>query len=173
MIKNIILDIDRTLVHSVEKNIVKKEWLEFFETVDIGDYIVFLRPGVREFINWLTESQYTVGLFTASCRGYATEISKILFKNDPLFILSEVQYDDARFKYKRLKPLEYVIDLYPTLILSESLLIDDSNSIKKHNEKYCYKIRPFVVCFDDSKGFCDKSIEDKELIKCKDFIKMN
>ena len=50
--KTVILDIDRTLIHSVLNCIVKEEWKTHFEWFKVDEFTVFLRPHLKEFINY-------------------------------------------------------------------------------------------------------------------------
>ena len=173
----IILDIDRTLIHSVEKCVVKEEWKEHFETFEVDEYIVFLRPHVKEFINFLFNSKnnnhnFTVGIFTASSKEYAKSIVNYLFKEYNIFFLfSSGEYEESFDKYGRFKPIEYISEKIPEINSDKCIIIDDSSLIKKSNGEKCYKINPFVVCFDDVPKFNIISIDDTSLLNCMEWLK--
>jgi len=168
----VVLDIDRTLIHSVLKCIVKEEWRKHFETLEVDEFVVFLRPHVREFIKFLYDNDFKVGIFTASSREYASEIVEYLFKDrDVLFFFSNNEYEESLDKYNRFKPLEYVADIVDNIGIDKCVIIDDSSTIKKSNGERCYKINPFVVCFDDVPKFYDLSIDDTGLVNCIEWIK--
>jgi FMN phosphatase YigB (HAD superfamily) len=170
MKKTVVLDIDRTLVHSVEKYRLNVEWMNKFEWIDIISHISFLRPNVREFINLLFDKGYNVGIFTAGSREYAKQIVDELFKErKPLFIFSNEEYDEAFKLYGRLKPVEYIEEGYP----GECILIDDSNTIKNDNPEKCYRIKPFFVCFDNIPNFNVDCVKDLELIECMRWLEEN
>ena len=195
--KGIILDIDRTLVHSIEKYILKiegkeEEWKDMFEWFDIDTHITFLRPNVWEFIDFLFTEGFEVGIFTAGSNDYAKQIVDILFVGRDLkFVLSNDHYEEAFYKYRKDKPIEYVVEKYPlttkglgTAIFDSSVLqsktskgdgewviIDDANNVKISNGDLCYNIKPFVVCFDDTFELKEGTENDDELVKCMEWIR--
>jgi TFIIF-interacting CTD phosphatase-like protein len=166
--KTVILDIDRTLVHSVNTFKVQQSWKEKFEWFGACGYITFLRPHVREFIEEIT-STYNVGIFTASDNFYAENVVKELFKKPPMFIFSSREYDDSFDMYGREKPLEYVTYKFPNI--DDCIIIDDSSLIKKSNGDRCYKIKPFCVCYDNVPAFNPLSEGDVELLECLEWLK--
>ena len=181
--KTIILDIDRTLVDSVltcriplesidSSGKKKEEWKDKFEWFIYDEYTVFLRPNIREFISFLFENKYNVGIFTAGSYNYSQQIVKHLFTDYKLhFVFSNREYDESYDMYGKLKAMEYVVYRYPELNLEECLLIDDSSRIKKNLEERCYNIKKFVVCYDNADVFIETSIEDKGLIECMEWLK--
>jgi len=174
--KTIILDIDRTLVHSLKYRLVKDEWKEKFEWFDDGiDIITFLRPNVREFINFLIDnnSKYKVGIFTAASREYANFVVDILFPQvKPIFVYSGIDYDIAKYNYGKLKAIEYVVDNNVGIKYEDCVMIDDSNAVKRSLGEVCYQIPLFAVCYDNPPGiFYPASVEDKELLKVIEWLK--
>lgn len=168
MKKTVVLDIDRTLVHSVPKYIAKDEWKDTFEWFDIITHISFIRPHVRDFIEFLFNDGYNVGIFTAGSREYAEEVVEELFKErKPLFIFSNNEYDEAFDLYGKMKPIEYIMEKYP----GECILIDDSNSVYKDNMERCYRIKPFFVCFDDIPNYNAGCEKDTQFIDCMNWMK--
>ena len=169
--KVIVLDIDRTLVDAVLTRRIKEEWKEKFEWFVYYEYIVFLRPKVREFINFLFENNYTVGIFTAGSNNYATTIVNKLFKDYKLhFVFSEEECNKSFDMYGKTKPMEYIIYKYPEFKVEDCLLIDDSITIKKDLGERCYNIKKFVVCFDDVDVFNELSERDNGLVKCMEWL---
>lgn len=170
MKKIIALDIDRTLVHSVPKYHFEDNWKNRFEWFDIISHISFIRPHTREFIDFLFNKGYEVGIFTAGGKEYAEEVVAELFKDKkPLFIFSVNEYEESFNKYNRLKPVEYIIDKYKM----ECVLIDDSNSVWKDNKERCYKINPFFVCFDDIPSYNAGCEKDIGFIECMIWLEEN
>jgi phosphoglycolate phosphatase-like HAD superfamily hydrolase len=178
--KGVILDIDRTLVHSVEKYILKmegkeEEWKDKFKWFDIDTHITFLRPNVWEFIDFLFTEGFEVGIFTAGSDDYAKQIVDNLFVGRDLkFVLSNNHYEEAFYKYRKDKPIEYVVEKYGgEERLSHWLIIDDSSNVKRYNGDKCYKIKPFCICYDDTFDFREESLTDDELVKCMEYLKKN
>ena len=85
-VPHILLDLDSTLVsaipteeYDIKKNKQKAEQFTFWD-MD-GYYIVFERPGLQEFLDWLF-ANYTVSVWTAASKDYALfVIDKIIRKN--------------------------------------------------------------------------------------------
>ncbi len=170
--KTIILDIDRTLVHAVSKYVIKEDWKDKFEWFISEPYVVFFRPQIREFIKFLFDNNYKVGLFTAGSKEYAEEIVHNLFKNYKLeFVFSNEHYDEGFDMFGKLKPLEYIVYKNPHLELDDCIIVDDSSLIKNSNGDRCYKIKPFCICYDDSHAFINSSEEDNELFKFMEWVK--
>jgi len=175
----VILDIDRTLVHSVENYVLRmkpgreEEWKSMFDWFDIDTHITFLRPKVREFIDTLFTEGYEVGIFTAGSEEYAEQIVEGLFAGRDLkFVFSESDYNRCLDKYKRTKSIKYVYDNYPLTPLDiEWVIVDDSSSVKRDNGDLCYKIKPFIVCFDDTFELKEGTEKDNELVKCMEWIR--
>ncbi len=121
--------------------------------------VVFLRPGLKEFLNYLFNRPDTqVGIFTAGSASYAEELIHSVFlplieKNGkcvkPSFfpILTLSYFDDCKYQTGGFKDLTYVCDKFPELGLNkeEILIIDDLILVKMTNEEQCYKIYPFQV----------------------------
>ena len=174
--KGIILDIDRTLVHSVENNVVRMEpgreekWKSMFDWFDIDTHITFLRPKVMEFIDLLFTEGYEVGIFTAGSAEYAGQIVEGLFAGRDLrFVFSEYDYNRCLDKYWRTKYIKFVAESYP----GEWVIVDDASSVKRDNGDLCYKIKPFCICYDDTFDFREESLTDDELVKCMEYLKKN
>jgi len=169
--KVIALDIDRTLVDSVLTRRVKEEWKEKFEWFIYDEYTVFLRPKVREFISFLYEKNYTVGIFTAGSNTYATKIVDELFKDYKLhFVFSNMEYDEGFDMYGKSKPMEYIVYKHPEFKVEDCLLIDDSSRIKRALGERCYNIKKFVVCYDNVDVFNPLSESDNGLVECMEWL---
>ena len=169
--KVIALDIDRTLVDSVLTRRIKEEWKEKFEWFIYDEYTVFLRPKVREFIKFLYDNNYTVGIFTAGSNNYATKIVNQLFKDYKLyFVFSNEEYDEGFDMYGKSKPMEYLVYKHPEFKVEECLLIDDSSRIKRALGERCYNIKKFVVCYDNADVFNPLSESDNCLVECIEWL---
>ena len=183
--KGVILDIDRTLVHSVENHVVRMEpgreekWKSMFDWFDIDTHITFLRPKVLEFIDWLFTEGYEVGIFTAGSAEYAGQIVEGLFAGRNLkFVFSEYDCNRCLDKYWRTKSIKYVAESYPLTPSGfgakgdrEWVIVDDASNVKRDNGDLCYKIKPFIVCFDDTFELKEGTENDEELVKCMEWIR--
>lgn len=171
--KLIVLDIDRTLVHSVVKYFVKSDWSNHYKTLKFNNYIVFLRPLLEDFLNFLKEKKYKVGLFTGGDSEYAEFIKKNIFNNFPLeFVYSKVECEES-FDYDgKLKSVNYLSQSLD-IPVENILLIDDANNVKRANPNNCYQISPFVVCCEIKHFFVPEMIQDNQFIKCMDWLTSN
>jgi hypothetical protein len=174
IIKVISLDIDRTLVHAVEKKFVTDEF-KYFEHFLYHEYTVFLRPHLNTFLSFLFHDLKTkykkdynidlkIGLFTGGSREYALKIEEILFK--PYQYNLDFIYCDT--VNKKSSQLEERLNIKRENII----MIDDSVSIKKLNFKECYLINKFVICDDFEHKFFPLSKEDNGLLRCKEYISL-
>ena len=95
--KIIILDLDETLIHAVEKP------LERVQDFVVGPYFVYLRPHARSFIDFCFASFSAVAVWTSSSKDYAEEISLNLFgsKKEDLAFLWSQERCVRKFDYKR------------------------------------------------------------------------
>ena len=96
MIKNIILDLDNTLVSSIKTNESNKESImllkkqadkeNIIKYYDLYNdqkkliYVVFTRPNLDTFLDYIF-SKYNVSIWTAGTRCYASFIIKNIMKN--------------------------------------------------------------------------------------------
>ncbi len=167
----IALDIDRTLVHSVNKYFVKQEWTEDFDTFDWDIFTIFIRPNINEFLDFLF-THFTVGIFTAGAKEYAYEIKDRLFHDrNLLFIYSEYESNACQRTLNKQKCTKYIQTKLNTD--EDILLIDDSSLIKSRNKDTCYLIPKFVICFDDSKIFRPETKNDTALLDLIVYLKTN
>ena len=205
----ILLDIDNTLIHTLHKDTISEKWLTYFdhyilskesgimnENLQTGEgNIVFLRPGLKEFLNYLFNRPDTqVGIFTAGSANYAEELINSVFlpliekKEKCIFfpVLSLSHFDDCKYKTGGFKDLAYVCDKFPELGLKkeEMLIIDDLILVKMTNEEQCYKIYPFQVAKEirsriekqiltedqKEKLFISSSGDDMELKRCQLYL---
>jgi phosphoserine phosphatase len=174
--KLIVLDIDRTIVHSCLKYFVKDNWIENYKTFNFDAYVIFLRPHLEKFLNFLKEKKYKVALFTGGDKDYANFIKKNIldkYLNVPLeFVYSRVEADESFDFDGKLKSVNYISNQI-NIPVENILLIDDANNVKRGNPNNCYQISPFVVCCEIKHIFVPEMINDNQLIKCMDWLTSN
>jgi hypothetical protein len=169
------LDIDRTLVHALEKYYVKKEWFTHFDHFDYEEYYVFIRPHLKTFLTFLfndLKKNYNIkiGLFTAGSHEYALRIVDNLFV--PLEIKPDFIFADVSISTKTTNYLVHTLSEFGEIVDKNNIImIDDSVSIKKLNMKECYLINKFILCDDFQHNFFPECLEDKGLLNCIEFIK--
>ena len=174
---NIILDLDQTLVSAEMsdsfdfKKYKKKSNLFDFEDMD-GYYIVFARPHLQEFLDYLF-ANFNVSVWTAASKDYALFIINKFILTKP-----ERKLDFIFFSYhcslskKEDKGLKGLCMLWDTFKIqrynsTNTLIIDDNIDVKKIQTCNCYMIKPFEFTEDGSENDdeLEKLISKLEKIK--------
>lgn len=178
-LKNIILDLDNTLISAeayedvdhnekMRKDLLKKE--DKFDNHDMdGYYIVFERPGVQEFLDYLFEN-FNVSIWTAATKDYAIfVIEKVILKKPSRkidMICFSYHCDISKKKYKNSKKLdlwwnEFGLEDYNK---KNTLIIDDLDEVYDCQPKNAIRIKPFEITDADAE-------KDVELKNIKKFLK--
>lgn len=149
---NLVLDLDATLICSVEPHKVNKEKKKYskLESANMDDYyVVFERPYLDQFLDYIFK-HYNVSIWTAASKDYAIFIiDKILLKNktdrklDWIFTsyhtkISEKKVDHSK-SLKLLKEL-YKLDDYT---LDNTIILDDNEEVFSKQKKNCIPAKPF------------------------------
>lgn len=150
---NILLDLDQTLIsaepteeYDFKKN---KERADKFTYHDMdGYYIVFERPGLQKFLDWLF-ANYNVSVWTAASKDYALFIvDKILLSNpnrklDHIFFSYHCDVSNAKKDgTKNIKTLGEVFKL-PKYKLDNTIILDDYDEVYNTQPKNCIIAHPF------------------------------
>ena len=151
-LQNIVLDIDNTLVHSVSLNHALKEWTKDLSAIRIEPFMVFLRPHIASFLQYLFDN-FNVGIFTAGVESYANDIvHHVILPNlrpdqrDRIqFVLHRKHYEECMAVTGKAKDLSYVENLYPTFDYFYTMILDDCDYVKDANGARCLQIQPFCV----------------------------
>ena len=180
--KTVILDLDETLINSTEKskfNFVKNadkmiDPRTRCEDMD-GYYLVFERPNLQEFLDYLFDN-FNVSVWTAATKDYAIFIVKKFIQTkenmDIDFLLFKNHCEYCKEKNGGMKDLDILWDDYklPGYSKENTIIIDDydrvyksNTSTKKKKINNCYKIKPFLF----SKKI---SLEDNELPILKEYL---
>jgi hypothetical protein len=170
MIKlNVILDLDNTIINTVgldiDSNLINKFEYVIYQVNTFERALIFKRPHLDEFLNWLFEN-CNVSVFTHADKDYAMYVvdnfiykGKTNRKLDFIFYRYHVELGLELYKgYKDLRLLwNYfkIFDFYPI----NTVIIDDNLLVKKTNKYNCISISPFDVSID--------SINDNHLLKVK------
>jgi TFIIF-interacting CTD phosphatase-like protein len=160
-----VLDVDETLVHSVEDGVVP----------DDGDFMVLgyavrKRPYVDELLDYLVNHpDHVVGVWSAAthdyvhqildnimCPEYKSRLAFVLTREDCSRVLLSTGYVD------RIKPLSKVKDMFLDIHAHDILLIDDKDGVTGYDHLNHLKIASFEG--DD---------EDNELLTLIRFLDMN
>ncbi len=159
---NIVLDLDNTLIHSVETsniNSVPPIWKNKATKLIPGDFVTFRRPHLEKFLNFLFDN-FNVGVFTAAAKDYATEIVWQFIQDKPGrkvdFLISRLDLEKSKQLYgsETMKKLNYiwdylqVYDYYPC----NTIIIDDNLYVKQSNYFNTLSVHPFFITEDDSEN---------------------
>jgi Dullard-like phosphatase family protein len=145
--KLLILDLDETLVYANEEKLNRQE--DFI----VGQYFVYKRPYLQEFIDFCTEN-FDVAVWTSSTRNYATEIVNDIFPNpnDLKFFWSRerctIRYDqelqETYFEKMMSKVRKCGYDL------AKVIVVDDSPEKWRNSYGNLVRIKPFFCEIDDN-----------------------
>lgn len=162
-IRNIILDLDETLISAIDtedlKNKTKlddyKKRKNLFRTHSMDtDYIIIERPGVQTFLDFLFKN-YNVSVWTAASKDYALfVIDKVILKKNTRkldFILYGSHCDHSRERsgcIKQLNQLFHFHNYYPT----NTIIIDDNRNVIEKQNNLVIPIKPFQFFKKDSEN---------------------
>jgi len=166
---NVLLDLDQTVISAegddeYDHDKSKDKATKFkFHDMD-GYYIVFERPGLQPFLDWLFKN-YNVSVWTAASKDYALFIvDKILLGGHPERKLDWIFFSyhcDISKKLKNgTKDLSTIWDLYKIVGFDQNntVIIDDYDEVYKTQPNNCIIAQPFE--FND-----DKSDKDDYLLR--------
>lgn len=161
----ILLDLDSTLISSIEQRTVDASKQIYVDTLrkklenfNIDDeFIVFIRPGVDDFLDFIG-ARFHVGVWTAASHGYGLPIIKHLFKSrriDSFLFFNHCEF--ARNHYDsdtNLKPLQYARKV---LGMKNIILIDDlEDNCRQPN---AIKVEAFDVDISDKTLLQNNTVE--------------
>jgi len=161
---NIILDLDQTLICSEEigsfdlKTHKDKTGLFDFEIMD-NFYIVFERPGLQVFLDFLFKN-FNVSIWTAASRDYCSFIvEKIILKKDRKLDLILFNYHCKLSKQKYNKQSKNLALLYDNFDYKKdnSIIIDDNDDVFNTQQTECIRAPPFE--------FTDKNSENDNFLQ--------
>lgn len=142
-IKNIILDLDNTVISSVEMDKLKKmskkekDRLKEFNYDDMGRlFRVFHRPGVQEFLSFIF-SKYNVSVWTAASKDYALFIIDHILLNKKYpnrkldFIFFDYHVDISEIKKDHPKYLDLLWNYFKFTGYNKdnTVIIDDNKDV--------------------------------------------
>lgn len=148
---NVILDLDSTLINSVEaKNLSAVDprtvaGLKYFDFIHNGmfQYRIFARPYLQEFLDYLFKN-FNVAVFTAADKEYAYAIIKKFILcpgtrgNRKLdFIFTRYHFEQGINLYEKAKPLDMIWSVYSRQGYKpdNTYIIDDLRDVWQANPK--------------------------------------
>lgn len=168
---NVILDLDQTLISGeeyelFEKNPNKEKMNKFFHAQMKNYFIIFARPHLQEFLDFLFEN-FNVAVWTAASKDYAN----FIVKN---FILTESKKNKRKLdfifysyhcnmskRYKQgLKSLSMLWDVFKLKNYNpnNTIIVDDNSDVVIQQSCNVIQIKPFYYQSRNSD-------QDKELLK--------
>lgn len=165
MVKNILLDLDQTLIFSEElcKFRPSPKMKQFnYKQMD-NSYITFARPHLQEFLDYIFKN-FRVAIWTAASKSYANFIidNFILIKPGRKldFVFYSYHCNLSTSSGNGLKGLNMLWEKFKLngYNKSNTIIIDDNNEVKSIQEDNCYHIPEFNYNTNGSEN-------DKELVK--------
>jgi TFIIF-interacting CTD phosphatase-like protein len=137
----------------------RKKILQFDTKVMDDLYIIFGRPHLQTFLDYLFEN-FNVSIWTAASKSYALFIINNFIKTKPNrkidFIFFSYHCDFSMKSKKGLKCLSLLWEVFGLngFNIHNTIIIDDNDRVKKIQKCNCYAIEPFnftdVNCADDT-----------------------
>lgn len=164
--KNVILDLDQTLISAeAEEEYDFKKYkskAKKFSRKDMdGYYIVFERPGLQDFLDFLFEN-FNVSIWTAASKDYALFIIEKIILTKPErkldWIFFSYHCDISRRVKKGSKNLSIIWDEYkiPGYDKTNTVILDDYDEVHKTQPGNCIIAYPFE--------FMDKNSENDKFL---------
>ena len=148
--KNIILDLDQTLIYSeFTKDFKKSPKTDKFVHKKLDkDYITFERPHLQVFLDYIFK-KYNVAIWTAANKSYAVAIINKFILIKPGRKLDFVFYSDhcdlSKQQKRGLKGLTMLWEYFKMRGYTENntFIVDDNNEVNRIQKKNCYHIPAF------------------------------
>lgn len=186
MKKNIVLDLDNTLVSTVTKDemlkLVELEEhpipLHYITYYNDNNMLIYPRPYLQEFLDFLFEN-YNVSVFTASESNYAYYIINSFILDDKPnrnldFIMTFPHYKNCLDLYIKHKYIGYITSKYPSYTEETTRIIDDNPAIWYSNPNNTIRAAPFDVIIRHRDGTVElnkDSFTDDYLLSLKNNLK--
>jgi hypothetical protein len=173
--KNIILDLDNTIICAVEMCMYDAKEFEYLdknlEHADMDDYYrIYARPYLQEFLDHIF-ANFNVSVFTAASKSYALFIvDKFILRNNPsrkltyMFHSYHTQISEAKYNY--IKDLRLIWSTLPeTFTPNNTVIVDDLKQVKKANRQNCINVKAFEVFNENKDKPINAAVNDDELLK--------
>lgn len=173
---NVILDLDNTIISAVPTedfpwNDDSRKKVEYLKLHNMeGYYMVFERPYVQDFLNFIFEN-FNVSVWSAASKNYVLYIIENVILTKPNRKLQHIFFSYhcnlSKKLYKGgLKQLDLLWDCFeiPMYNSKNTIIIDDLKKIKNIQPCNCINVKPFEFLDDDSP-------KDTELKKVMNLLK--
>lgn len=153
---HIVLDLDESLIFSDEMTVEHQKRMHRRPDYDIVDLQGYLRPFLKQFLTYVTDSFQSVGVWTAGTADYAESIIQQAFDNQgiprPSFVFSakdcQARMENIsgnRYVKSKYKPLEKLWEKYKDLKPHNTLILDDRTDTARANTDNLMLIPSFSV----------------------------
>lgn len=168
--KNIqcLLDLDNTVIYSLElERVPKNNWINKFKHHEMtGEFLIFERPGLQKFLNWLFK-HFNVSVWSAASPAYVDFIvDNIIEKNgrkvDYVLNSNNCEISQKFYGVDNIKKLDLLWDVYDLEGFGpySTLIVDDLGKVLNNNKHNSLRIKRFVAS--------ENSINDEDLLRIKD-----
>lgn len=175
MRKNIILDLDNTIICAVEKEMYNKKKFEFLdmnlEHKDMESYYrIYARPHLQTFLDFIFE-HFNVSVFTAASKSYALFIvENFILRGKPnrqlFYMFHSYHTQISESKYNYIKDLRLLWTTLPdSFTPNNTVIVDDLKQVKKANNQNCINVKAFEVYDEKNNKAIDNAVKDDELLK--------
>jgi len=167
--KNIVLDLDQTLIYS--DSVVNFKYTPRFHKLVHkhinNDYITFERPHLQEFLDYIFK-HFNVSVWTAASKPYAISIVNQIILVKPRKLDFVFYSDHCALSQKQKRGLKGLCILWehfkiPGYNKHNTIIVDDNDEVYKIQKDKCYHIPPF----DYNKPGIEN---DTELLKLKKLL---
>ena len=187
----VVLDLDLTLIQAVVTEDLQKKYpdkkvmaaklsslkLHDMKENDKSYYLVFERPGLQDFLDFLFKN-FRVIVWTAATKSYAAFIIEniILQKEERKLEYAFVHYHCKRSKKRygkdNPKNLKMLMEVYkiPGMTDSNSKIIDDHPDVKTKNGNMCIVAPEFLVFDEETLEPIPDAVNDKFLRKLRNTL---
>lgn len=180
--KNIILDLDNTIICAIEQNDYDKIKFQSLDNALLSknmdtSYKVYQRPHLDVFLDFIFK-HFNVSVFTAASKDYALFIVKnFIIKDHPDrkidFIFHSYHVDLSEYKYNSPKDLRLLWNILPSTFTPENtVIVDDLPDVKRANKQNCINIKAFDVYNEETDKIIPSSINDNELLSTINVLKL-
>lgn len=159
---NVILDLDNTLISAealtdfpFKQDGMRNKALKFpIHDMD-GYYIVFERPGLQKFLDYLFQN-YSISIWTAATKDYALFIIKHIILKNPArrlnYIMFSYHCDISKKIFKNSKDLRLIWNIFklPNFTSDNSIIIDDLDDVYETQPDNAIHIKAFEILAKDS-----------------------
>lgn len=176
---NVILDLDNTIINSLEeyeRKEISPEFQDQFDYKDMAAYgmRVFARPGLQEFLDFLFQN-FNVSVFTAAEQEYALFIINNFLLTKPNrkihYMFFRYHVDMGIERYDGTKDLRLLFNIFnvPNFYPCNTVIIDDLSDVREANPLNTIVIKSFDVAKDGK--IVTESAQDNDLERVRSILK--